>query len=454
MGAVRRGILNAFRNNLRTVSIVFILAISISMAMVMLISLKTVQQKITDVKGSIGNYITVSPAGIRGFEGGGELLTADDVASVESIDGVTKVVSTVSDRLNTDSDTNLQSATEAGSFGGRQRQFEESSSSSFSSSNRPTMPTNFSMPITAMGSSDLTSLASLNTSQFTITSGEKFDEGSSEKVALVGKGLAEKNSLSVGSTFIAHDATIKVAGIFDAGNDFVNAMLVMPVNTIQEISAQSGEINSIIAEASSIDQVESVKSAIEKNLGDKVDVTTSQDSSQSAIAPLENIKSISLYSLIGSLAAGAIIIFLTMVMIVRERRREIGVLKAIGASNLIISSQFMIESMFLTIMGSIIGIIAGTLLSNPILKVLVQNSESSTTSSSPGQGVEGFGRAAMRLQAGIGGARDTLTNLHATVGWEIILYGLFVAVVIAIIGSAIPSYLIAKVRPAEILRSE
>ena len=31
--------------------------------------------------------------------------------------------------------------------------------------------------------------------------------------------------------------------------------------------------------------------------------------------------------------AGAIIIFLTMMMIVRERRREIGVLKAIGASN-------------------------------------------------------------------------------------------------------------------------
>ena len=97
-----------------------------------------------------------------------------------------------------------------------------------------------------------------------------------------------------------------------------------------------------------MDSVSSVQSDIQKKLGDKADVVSQQDSSGEAIKPLENIKTISLYSLIGALVAGSVIIFLTMIMIVRERRREIGVLKAIGASNIIITIQFVIESLVST----------------------------------------------------------------------------------------------------------
>ena len=173
---------------------------------------------------------------------------------------------------------------------------------------------------------------------------------------------------------------------------------------------------------------------------------------------MQNIKTISLYSLIGSLVAGAVIILLTMVMIVRERRREIGVLKAIGASNGIIVSQFVVESLVLTLMSSVLGIILGLALSNPILNVLVNNSQSSTQSVTGGGG-RGFGGGAGGAIARFGGnfaggARNALTSLHAVVGTNIILYGLLAAVAIAIIGSAIPAFAIAKIRPAEVMRSE
>jgi putative ABC transport system permease protein len=59
----------------------------------------------------------------------------------------------------------------------------------------------------------------------------------------------------------------------------------------------------------------------------------------------------------------------------------------------------------------------------------------------------GFSRA-------FGGVRDSVSNLQAVVGFDIILYGLLVAVAIAILGSAIPAWLIAKVRPAEVMRAE
>jgi len=52
------------------------------------------------------------------------------------------------------------------------------------------------------------------------------------------------------------------------------------------------------------------------------------------------------------------------------------------------------------------------------------------------------------------GAQNALRDINAVVSYDIILYGILVAVIIAIIGSAIPSFIIAKVRPAEVMRAE
>lgn len=448
MGTIIRGIKNAFRNSIRTISIVFILAVSISMALVMLMSLKTVQIKIDSVKSSIGNYISVSPAGIRGFEGGGQLLADGEVSSLSSISNVKNIVKTISDRVTNGQDTNLQSAIDPGSFGARQRTRNgaaQTAPSGTGSTN--SAPQNFSMPISLVGTTDLSVTANLNVSSLNVTSGDKFDVNTTDTFAMVGTALATKNNLSVGSTFQAYGKDVKVVGIFDGGNTFANATAILPYQTLQNLSGQSGQISQVTVEANSIDNVTQVQSDIKTKLGDKADVVSQQDSSTAAIAPLENIRKISLYSLIGALVAGTVIIFLTMVMIVRERRREIGVLKAIGASNATIMAQFTVESLVLTLMSSVVGIILGLVLSNPILNVLVNNSQSATQTGGPGGGARAFIRIA-------GGAGNAVRNLHATVGTSMILYGLGAAILIAIIGSAIPSYLISKVRPAEVLRSE
>ena len=449
---LNRGFRNVFRNNVRTLSIVLILAVSISMALIMLMALKTVQQKIDSIKGSIGNLITVSPAGVRGFEGGGELLTDSDVTTISQIPDVTKVIKTLSDRLTNGQNTSLQSAIEPGSFGNRQRGQESGSNDSAQMNNTP--PQNISMPIMVTGTSDLSATASLNVSKFDLKAGTKFDENTSELVSLVGTDLATKNNLSIGSIFQAYSKDIKVVGIFDTGTNFTNATVVLPIKVLQDLSSQTGQVSSIIVQVSSIDMVSSVQNSIKDKLGSKADISSQQDSSQNAVKPLENIKTISLYSLIGSLIAGAIIIFLTMVMIVRERRREIGVLKAIGSSNTGIMAQFTIESLVLTLISSVVGIILGVLLSNPILKVLVNNADTAVNTANTSGPPEQAGRGVMRLGNMIPGAQNVLRDLHATVGWEILLYGFLAAIVIAIIGSALPAYIIAKVRPAEVLRSE
>ena len=473
MGTISRGIKNAFRNTIRTVSITFILGLSIAMALIMLLALKTVQSKIDSVKGSIGNTITVSPAGMRGMEGGGTLLTNDNANTISSIAHVTTVAETLTSRLKTaGSDTsdspfgNESDSTATISLSAPEVQA-PSGSDSGSGQQRKTMVNgqdmtgkSFSMPIQLIGANSIDSLSSLNASKLDITSGEKIDPTSSDNAAMLGKEIASKNNLSVGQTFKAYDKDITVVGIFDAGNTFANAMVIMPIKSVQTLSGQSDQINSMVVTVDSIDNLSSVSDAIKEKLGSSsVDVTSSQEQVDSAVTPLENIKSISTYSLIGSLGAGAIIIFLTMLMIVRERRREIGVLKAIGSSNMSVMSQFTVESMVLTLISSVLGIILGVAFSNPVLKVLVNNS--SSTASSGAQTVRqmggegGPGRAMISRIGGMGeNAGSMLRDLHSTVGWELILYGLGAAILIAIIGSAIPSFIIAKVRPAEVMRAE
>lgn len=451
MGTISRGVKNSFRNGVRSISIILILSISICMALVMLISLKTVQSKIDSVKGSIGNFITVSPAGIRGFEGGGELLTNADADTITKINGVTKVVKTLSDRLRTVTDTNLQPAQDAGNFGQRQRRFSENNTTD---SNRPADIGNFQMPIMVNSTNDLTTLSGLNMSKLDFTSGAVFDANTSNNVAIVGTDLATKNNLSVGGTFTAHSKDITVVGIFDGGNQFANTSIIFPLLTLQTLSSQTDQINSITVQVSSIDKLTEVESILKSTLGDKADVTSNQDTSNQAIAPLENIRTISLYSLISSVIAGGIILFLSMIMIVRERRREIGVLKAIGSSNIGITIQFAVESLVLTLLSSIVGIITGTLLSNPILKVLIANNTTTQSPSAQNFG-RGGGMALARLGAGaFNGAENAVRDLTATVGVEIILYGIIAAIIIAIIGSAIPSIIISKISPAEVMRTE
>jgi len=455
VSTVVRGVRNAFRNTIRTTGVTIILALSVGLALVMLLALGAVQSRITTVKANIGNTISVSPAGARGFEGGGEPLTQTQLDGVKSLAHVTGLSASLNDRLAPTTDTNLASAIDAGTLGNRfrQRGFGGGGGNLGGGAGSGTQPS-FTIPITVNGVTTVTA-AAVNATTLKFSSGSAVDGTSTANTADVGTALATKNNLGVGSTFTYDGTTITVAGIFDAGNTFTNASIIMPIATVQTLSQQAGQVSSATVTVDDIDNVGSVTTAIKAKLGSAADVVSQQDRATEAIAPLENIKSISLYSLIGALAAGSVIIFLTMMMIVRERRREIGVLKAIGASNVKIVTQFVTESLTLTGMGAVLGMVGGVLLANPILRVLVANS--ATSAATPGGMIagRGFGGGFARFAGGaLGAGRQTLQTLQATVGWDLVLYGLLAAVAIAIIGSALPAWLIAKVRPAEVMRGE
>jgi putative ABC transport system permease protein len=430
----------------------------------MLVARQAVSSKINSVNANVGTDVTISPAGFRGFTGGGSPLTQAQLNSIPNMAHVVAMSESLNDRL-TSSNTNLVSSISAGTLGAR---FSQNSGGGFVGGS---LNATFTPPVTVTGTTDPTNLSNTTGGgTFKLTSGSVFDSKSSADVALVGSDLAAKNNLKTGSTFTAYGTTVTVSGIFDAGNTFSNSQLIMPLATLQTLSSQPGDLTSAVAQVDNLNNVKSVSDAISKQLGSSADVTDSIQQAQSTIAPLNNIRTITLYSLIGALVAGAVIIFLIMIMIVRERRREIGVLKAIGASNVSVMLQFMSEAITLTLLGAIIGILIGVAAANPITKLLVTNESSQSSSevqgfsghfsqaNGRGFSFSGGGNAPISITNGTHGSfrgiRNSLSNIQAVVGWSIVVYGILSAIVIAIIGSAAASILIAKVRPAEVMRSE
>lgn len=452
MSVISRGARNAFRNVLRTGSIVIILSLSIGLIIAMLAARQAVNDKIAAVKSSVGTTVTISPAGFGGGQGGGEALTSDELAQVSKVTNVSSVLTTLSDRLTT-TNTNLVSAIDPGSLGNRQSEnsgvgFQappQGSTRSDSSGSSSTFTRTFTLPVTATGVSDATLTSVYGGSTLTWTSGQAFDASKDANVAVVGTTLATKNSLTVGSTFTAYGTAVTVVGIYDAGSTFANAGVFMPLTTLQRLSSQTGAITSAVATVNSSDNLATATTNIKTIFGDKADITNSQTLADSTVKPLQSVSSIALFSLIGAIVAGAVIILLTMVMIVRERRREIGVMKAIGSSNLTIVGQFIAEAITLTALALVVGTGVGIAASTPLTNALVSNSSSSTTANQGGPGgMRGFGAA----------SQQAVNNITASVGWETLAMGLGAAFAIAVIGSALPAFLISKVKPAEAMRNE
>lgn len=278
--------------------------------------------------------------------------------------------------------------------------------------------------------------------------------------ALLGTTLAEKNGLKVGSTFTIQDETFTVHGLFDAGTAFGNNALYVTLPTAQTLAALPGELSTMIVTVNSMENVDSAKTALQAALGSgKADVTQGQRNLATAVSSLDSVKNISFIAFVAALGTAGLIILLIMVMLVRERRREIGVLKAIGAPNRTIGLQFVLEALVLVALGSVVGAAVASLASGGIASALISSSSSSTIrSAATGQrgGAGGFpGGGFPGGQGGpFGGASQLLTSVTASASPGVIAAGIAAVFGVAILGALVPALLTARIRPIEVLRGE
>lgn len=458
MNVITRGIKNALRSPLRSGGIVLMLAISIGLILAMLVARSSVDQKITEVKAKSATKISINPAGVMGGMGGGDPLTADHVNKIKNTAHIASLSSTLTDQLGKD-DTNLTASFEPGKIGQRMQRFEARSDAptpsgatqdNISSEDAPVKMV-FTPRTTITGTTDVNSVAA-NGSALKLTSGETIDAGSTELVALVGKNLAEKNNLKPGSTFTAYGKTFTVKGIYETGSMFQDHGLIIPLTTLQSATDQAGAVTSVTATVDSAENVSAAVDALKSSLGSAADITSQAEQASESVSSLESISSLALAGVIGATLAGAAIVLLAMVMIVRERRREIGVIKAIGGSNFKVIAQFMSEAMTLTAVGAIIGLAIGVAASGPMTQSLVKSSTDNPQAPRMISGGPGASGGGPRIN--FSPVQNSINQVTSTLTPQTFGIAIGITFLIAIIGSAVPAWLIARVRPAEVLRTE
>ena len=191
-------------------------------------------------------------------------------------------------------------------------------------------------------------------------------------------GATVADNLGLDETAIGSQVTIdglpfQVIGITQpkggSGFNDPDDQVMVPVGVVRKYFVAGDTVRTVGVSVASVDQMADVKASIEALLRDRhgLAATARDDVSildQSQL--LETATSIAgtLALLLGGIASislivGGIGIMNIMLVSVRERTREIGIRKAVGARSRDILAQFLIEALTLSLIGGLIGIALG-----------------------------------------------------------------------------------------------
>jgi len=217
-----------------------------------------------------------------------------------------------------------------------------------------------------------------------VEKGYFFKENDLNRFAVLGPTVAEDlfgEEDPIGKTIRINKINFKVIGVLEAKGSvgFINAdeVVLIPLLVMQKILTGSEYLSLIAVQAESSELVDKVKDDITNALLKEHKVSPeNQDFSVIAAQQflntfnaLINTMTIFLASIAAiSLIVGGIGIMNMMLTSVTERTKEIGLRKAIGAKKKEILMQFLIESVILTLIGGIFGIILGSLISIAVSK--------------------------------------------------------------------------------------
>jgi putative ABC transport system permease protein len=221
--------------------------------------------------------------------------------------------------------------------------------------------------VTVMGDNDEGVELWRNTGFYEVDKG-RFYRSRETGVVVLGYRAANKlfdREINVGSEVTVNGKKFRVIGVLKEYGDKVgDEGVYLPINVARNLFETPNEITAIFAVAENEGIVEIVAKRIEDDLkklrgGKDFEVLTTRELADQ----LSRITRIVTFVLGGiasvSIVVGGVIVMNTMLMAVLERTREVGVMKATGASNLVVMKIFLVESCLVGFMGGVAGILLG-----------------------------------------------------------------------------------------------
>ena len=374
----------------------------------------------------------------------------------------------------------------------------DSSDSSSSSDASATPPGGRGMKM-ASGDFTITGVNSTNyandftTSVSKITDGVGITADTKSNQAVISEDLAKANDLAVGDTFTV-TATVNntdtnykltVVGIYSNSSTATTAQMMSNasnpqnniytnIETANTMKGQSDVLDSATYTLSNPEKLDSFVKDVESEIDtDTYSVISSNEIYKQMLSPLNNISSIAQNIVILVALAGAVILTLIIILSIRERRYEIGVLMSLGENRLKIIGQFFTELFLVTLVSLVIASFAGNLVGNALGNQLLTSSTEQTSSqiAGPGKGAPDqdtasnsnssnttntgkmTGRGRMGNMMAMVSATEDINNLDIKMTAEDMIKLGGIALLISFISTVLASIGIVRMEPKDILSS-
>ncbi len=283
-----------------------------------------------------------------------------------------------------------------------------------------------------------------------ITAGTNLQGGESGVVLLSENNTGYFNA-GVGDTVTILGSTFKVVGVYESSSLVGTSALTLYMNLsdAQKITDNVGNVTRLEVFANSTSYVSKLATVISEAYPE-LTVTTAQEelsrlqsmqsqysnSIQSAASTLSQTQNTAIEEIAVAVAATSLIVLVVMLYTVRERTKEIGILKAIGFSKWNIMSQFMIEGVLMSLMAGVVGIVIGFIGAPYLISILLPHVNLSSAM--------GFSRSG--AFAG--------TSTPVTISPEMMLVTLGAAALLGALGSLYPAWRASRTSPMEALKYE
>ena len=281
----------------------------------------------------------------------------------------------------------------------------------------------------------------------------KIDMLQNRKVVVIGMDIKTalfKDSTAIGEYVNINHVPFKVVGICTEPGSTRTRNAYMPLSTAQMIFNGSNRLHNLALtiNASTLEESQAIEEQIRNVLGRQHKFDPKDEGAIGLFNKLEAyIQTMKIFQAIkifiwiigiGTLIAGTVGVSNIMLIVVKERTKEIGIRKAIGASPSSVIGLILLESIMITTIAGYIGLVLGTGLMEMINYFMVQSAAAAEAAG-----------AAVSDQGG-----NNNMFLNPTVDINIAIYATLLLIVAGAIAGYIPAKRAASIKPIVALRDE